>query len=122
MDVSSRSPWAEFVLGPLSDDGRLLRAWRDGRTSGAGYLDDYANVAHGLLELHVASGELRWLREANRLARLAIDLFHDDERGGFYLAPTGGEELVARTKELDDHPLPSGNSMLAHVLLLLARI
>jgi len=113
----------DFLLGQLSDeDGRLRRSYRDGRTSGAGYLDDYANVAHGLLELHVASGELRWLREADRLARLAIDLFHDEVRGGFYLAPTGGEELVARTKQLDDHPLPSGNSMLAHVLLRLARI
>jgi uncharacterized protein YyaL (SSP411 family) len=113
----------EFLLGPLSDEeGRLRRSYRDGRTSGAGYLDDYANVAHGLLELHVATGELRWLEEAHRLARVAVDLFADDERGGFYLAPAGGEELVARTKELDDHPLPSGNSMLAHVLLRLARI
>jgi uncharacterized protein YyaL (SSP411 family) len=113
----------EFLLGPLSDgDGRLRRSFRDGRTSGAGYLDDYANVAHGLLELHVATGELRWLREAHRLARLAIELFADDERGGFFLAPADGEQLVARTKELDDHPLPSGNSMLAHVLLRLARI
>ena len=113
----------DFLLGPLSDeDGRLRRSYRDGRTSGSGYLDDYANVAHGLLELHVATGELRWLREADRLARLAIELFHDEERGGFYLAPAGGEQLVARTKELDDHPLPSGNSMLAHVLLRLARI
>ena len=113
----------EFLLGPLSDaDGRLRRSRRDGRTSGPGYLDDYANVAHGLLELHVATGELRWLRDANRLARLAVELFFDDERGGFYLAPADAEELVARTKELDDHPLPSGNSMLAHVLLRLARI
>jgi uncharacterized protein len=113
----------EFLLGPLSDDeGRLRRSRRDGRTSGPGYLDDYANVAHGLLELHVATGELRWLREANRLARLAVELFFDDERGGFFLTPTDGEQLVARTKELDDHPLPSGNSMLAHVLLRLARI
>jgi uncharacterized protein YyaL (SSP411 family) len=113
----------EFLLGPLSDDeGRLRRSRRDGRTSGPGYLDDYANVAHGLLELHVATGEIRWLREANRLARLAVELFFDDERGGFFLTPTDGEQLVARTKELDDHPLPSGNSMLAHVLLRLARI
>ncbi len=113
----------EFLLGPLSDaKGRLQRSRRDGRTSGAGYLDDYANVAHGLLELHVATGELRWLREAHRLALLAVELFADDEHGGFFLSPADGEELVARTKELDDHPLPSGNSMLAHVLLRLARI
>ena len=113
----------EFLLGPLSDDdGRLRRSYRDGRTSGAGFLDDYANVAHGLLELHVATGDARWLAEAARLARLAVELFADEEHGGFYLSPAGGERLVARTKELDDHPLPSGNSMLAHVLLRLARI
>jgi hypothetical protein len=114
---------AEFLLGPLSDeDGRLRRSWREGRTSGPGYLDDYANVAHGLLELHIASGELRWLLEAHRLGQLAVDLFADDEHGGFFLSPAGGERLVARTKDLDDHPLPSGNSMLAHVLLRLARL
>jgi uncharacterized protein YyaL (SSP411 family) len=113
----------EFLLGPLSDEeGRLLRSWRDGRTSGAAFLDDYANVAHGLLELHVSTGDPRWLHEANRLARLAVELFGDEEHGGFFLSPASGERLVARTKELDDHPLPSGNSMLAHVLLRLARI
>jgi uncharacterized protein YyaL (SSP411 family) len=113
----------EFLLGPLSDEGgRLRRSYREGRTSGAGYLDDYANVAHGLLELHVATGESRWLHEANRLARLAVELFGDEDHGGFFLAPADGERLVARTKELDDHPLPSGNSMLAHVLIRLSRI
>ena len=117
----ARAGSREFLLGPLSDaDGRLLRSRREGRTSGTAYLDDYANVAHGLLELHVATGDLRWLREANRLARLAVELFADDEHGGFFLSPAGAERLVARTKELDDHPLPSGNSMLAHVLLRLA--
>ena len=113
----------EFLLGPLTgEDGRLRRSFRDGRTSGDGYLDDYANVAHGLLELHIATGELRWLREARRIAQLAVELFGDEEHGGFFLSPADGEQLVARTKELDDHPLPSGNSMLAHVLLRLARI
>ncbi len=121
--VDAGTRLGEFLLGPLSDDqGRILRSYRDGRTSGAGYLDDYANVAHGFLELHVATGEGRWLHEANRLARLAIELFADDEHGGFFLSPADGERLVARTKELDDHPLPSGNSMLAHVLIRLSRI
>jgi uncharacterized protein len=113
----------EFLLGPLSDgEGRLWRSFREGQVRNSGYLDDYANVAHGLLELHVASGDLRWLEEANRLARLAVELFGDEARGGFFLAPRHGEQLVAPKKEFDDHPLPSGNSMLAHVLLRLARI
>jgi uncharacterized protein YyaL (SSP411 family) len=113
----------EFLLGSLSrDDGRLSRSWRESKVSGEGFLDDYANAAHGLLELHVATGEIRWLREARRLALLAVELFGDPAHGGFFLAPTGGEELVARTKGLDDNPIPSGNSMLAHVLLRLSRI
>jgi hypothetical protein len=112
-----------FLLGPLSDDrGRLWRSLRAGRTSGTGFLDDYANVAHGLYELHVATGELRWLEEARRLALLAVELFADDEHGGFFLAPAEAEQLVARKKDVFDHPIPSGNSMLAYVLLRLARI
>jgi uncharacterized protein YyaL (SSP411 family) len=112
-----------FLLGELSsDDGRLFRTWREGRASIPGYLEDYADVAHGLIELHVATGDLRWLEEANRLARLAVDLFADEERGGFFMAAHDAEQLVARKKDLDDNPVPSGNSMLAHVLLRLARI
>ena len=118
-----RARLAEFLLGPLSTpDGRLHRTWREGVAKGTGYLSDYADVAHGLIELHVATGELRWLLEAHRLARLAVDLFGDDERGGFFQAPRDGEQLVARKKELDDHPTPSGNAMLAYVLLRLGRI
>jgi uncharacterized protein len=113
---------AEFLLGPLSEGGRLRRSYRDGKATGTGYLDDYANVAHGLYELHVATGELRWLEESRRLAELAVELFRDDERGGFFLTPSDGEALVVRTKDLDDNPIPSGNSMLAYVLMRLARI
>jgi hypothetical protein len=113
---------AAFLLGPLSEDGRLHRSYREGKTTGTGYLDDYANVAHGLYELHVATGDLRWLAESRRLALLALELFADDERGGFFLTPADGEVLVVRTKDLDDNPIPSGNSMLAYVLLRLARI
>jgi hypothetical protein len=106
----------------LLDADPLWRTMRDGRARHPAYLDDYANVAHGLIELHVATGDLRWLLAARRLAREAVDLFADDERGGFFLAPRGGEELVAQRKELDDNPTPSGNSMLAFVLLRLARM
>ena len=60
--------------------------------------------------------------ESRRLALLAVELFADEERGGFFLTPADGEQLVARQKDLDDNPTPSGNSMLAFVLLRLARI
>jgi uncharacterized protein YyaL (SSP411 family) len=114
---------ATFLLGPLSDDdGRLLRSSRDGRASGTAYLDDYADAAYGLIELHVATGELRWLLEAHRLALLAVELFVDEERGGFYLSPADADTRVPRTKDLQDTPIPAGNSMLALVLLRLGRI
>jgi uncharacterized protein len=114
---------AEFLLGPLSTSaGRLFRSWRAGQAKHAGVLEDYADVANGLYELHVATGELRWLEESRRLALLAVALFGDDERGGFFLTPSDGEQLVSRKKDFDDHPTPSGNSMLAYVLLRLARL
>ena len=100
----------------------VRRSFRDGKASGPGFLDDHANLAHALYELHVATGDLRWLRESLRLARRAVELFADERRGGFYLTPAEGEQLVARPKDLEDHPLPAGNSMLAYVLLRLARI
>jgi uncharacterized protein len=116
------------LLGAAVDLGELLcadplwRTLRDGRAKHPAYLDDYANVAHGLYELHVASGDLRWLRESRRLALSAVEVFGDPERGGFFLSPADGEKLVARQKSFDDNPTPAGNSMLAFVLLRLARI
>ena len=74
------------------------------------------------MELHTATGEPRFLLDAYRLARIALTLFADDEHGGFFQAPVDGERLVARKKEVDDHPTPSGNAMFAYVLLRLARI
>jgi uncharacterized protein len=113
---------AASELGEVLAVDPLWRTLRDDRAKYPAYLEDYANVAHGLYELHVATGDLRWLREARRLALLAVDLFGDPDRGGFFLAPGDGEQLVARQKAFDDNPTPSGNSMLAFVLLRVTRI
>jgi uncharacterized protein YyaL (SSP411 family) len=113
---------AAVELGELLAAEPLWRTLRDGRRKYPAYLDDYANVAHGLYELHVATGELRWLRESRRLALRAVELFGDPERGGFFLTPSDGEQLVARQKAFDDNPTPAGSSMLAFVLLRLSRI
>jgi len=114
---------ADFLLGPMSDErGRLHRTFRAGEAKIDGYLEDYANVSNGLLELYNATGELRYLDEADRLARLAVELFGDEGGGGFFFTAADAEQLVVRKKELLDQPTPSGNSMLAYVLLRLARI
>jgi uncharacterized protein YyaL (SSP411 family) len=114
---------AEFLLGPLSDEGGgLLRSYRAGEARIPAYLEDYANVANGLVELSWATGELRWLDEARRLAGVLVERFADPAHGGFYVDAPDGDGLVARRKEFDDHPTPAGNSMAAFVLLRLARI
>src|SRR5205085_1384963 len=101
--VLERADWVEaaerlgeFLLGPLSaPEGRLHRTWRGGVAKGTGYLEDYADVANGLYELHVATGELRWLEESHRLARVAGALFADEELGGFFATPGDPEQLGA---------------------------
>ena len=104
--------------GMTGEGGRLFRTYRDGAAKIEGYLEDYADVANGLIELHWSTADLRWLEQAHSLAGLA-DAFADDERGGYFVDRHG---LVARRKEFDDHPTPSGNSMIAFVLLRLARV
>jgi uncharacterized protein YyaL (SSP411 family) len=120
--ASNKLLQAAVELGELLCAEPLWRTLRDGRAKYPAYLDDYANVANGLYELHVATGELRWLRESRRLALAAVELFADPDRGGFFLTPADGEPLVARQKAFDDNPTPAGSSMLAFVLLRLARI
>jgi uncharacterized protein YyaL (SSP411 family) len=110
---------ARFLQEEMTgENGLLFRTYRDGAAKIEGYLEDYANVANGLLELHWATGDLRWLKEARAVADRA-ERFWDEERGGYFVDDHG---LIARRKEFDDHPTPSGNSMTAFVLLRLGRI
>ena len=114
---------ARFLLGRMTgDDGRLRRTYRDGSARIPAYLDDHAAVCHGLLELALATGEPEWLAPARQLADAAVARFADERNGGFFQSASDAEQLVAPHKELDDNPTPSGNSLLAHVLIRIARI
>jgi len=115
---------AGFLLtGMRGPDGRLRRTAMNGRASEiTAYLDDYGAVSLGLLGLYRATGEQRWLREAEALVAIVREQFTDRELGGFYYTPADGERLIARHKELDDNPTPSGQSLMATVLLQLARL
>ena len=114
---------ATFLLEAMTDDrGRLLRSARDGAGRIPAFLDDHGAVALGLLELYTATGERRWLDAAERLVASVRERFADAERGGFFYTAADGEQLIARHKELDDNPTPSGQSLMATVLLRLARL
>jgi uncharacterized protein YyaL (SSP411 family) len=114
---------AEFVLTQMRDpDRRLLRSYKDGRAHLGAYLEDHAFLLEALLRLYESSFEVRWFEQAQALAETMIERFGDPERGGFYSTASDHEELIARRKEVGDHPIPSGNSSAAMGLLRLAAL
>ena len=116
---------AGFLLRELRTPGnRLLRSWAAASLTGDApqaklnaYLEDYANVVDGLVELYQLTFELRWLQAAQELADTMIEQFWDDHYGGFYQTSADHEALVARPKDFVDNATPSGNSVAADVLL-----
>jgi uncharacterized protein len=102
---------AELVLSRMRPDGRLRRVWKDGRASQAGLLDDHAFLIQGLLDLHEATQDPRWLSEAIALAAALERRFWDEDAGGFFQTPHDGEALLAREKPANDGAEPSGNAV-----------
>jgi uncharacterized protein YyaL (SSP411 family) len=114
---------AGFVLDSMRDEeGRLLRTYKDGRAHLNAYLEDHAFMLEALLVLYESTFEQRWFDQARTLAETTIARFGDPERGGFFSTSEDHEELIARRKEIGDHPIPSGNSAAAFGLLRLAAL
>ncbi len=114
---------ARFVLSQMRrPDGRLLRRWRQAEAAHPGYLDDYAFLVWGLLELYEATLDASVLEEALGINQTMMELFWDQGEGGFYLASHENEALIARLKEDHDGATPSGNSVAALNLLRLGRM
>ena len=102
-------------------DGRLRRSFKDGRALHSGVLEDYANLAEGLLALYEATFDERWYVAARELADQILDHFVDPA-GGFFDTADDHESLITRPKSLQDNAVPSGNAMAATVLLKLAAL
>ena len=113
---------AEFVLGNLYRDGRLLRTYRDGRAKGDAFLEDYAFYADGLLALYESTFDIRWFHAALELADTLCQQFWDEDDGGFFDTSKDHETLVSRPKEVTDNAIPAGNSVTIELLLRLARL
>jgi len=119
---------AEFVLRDLREEGdgasgpRLLRTYKDGEAKLNAYLEDHAFLLEALLTLYEATFEPRWFAAARELADTMIERFADEQRGGFFETSSDHERLVARRKDLEDHPIPSGNASAALGLLRLATL
>jgi uncharacterized protein YyaL (SSP411 family) len=114
---------AHFVLTDMRDsEGRLLRTWKDGQGKLNAYLEDHAFLVEALLTLYESTFEPGWFGAARELADTMIERFADEENGGFFETSVDHERLVARRKDLEDHPIPSGNSSAAYGLLRLAAL
>jgi uncharacterized protein YyaL (SSP411 family) len=103
-------------------DGRLLARYREGEAAYLGYLDDYAFLVWGLIELYQASFDTKYLELAVRLNADMIQYFGDADKGGYFIYGNDSEELIARPKEVYDGAMPSGNSVAALNLLRLGRL
>jgi uncharacterized protein YyaL (SSP411 family) len=113
---------AEFLLAKLrTPDGRLLRTYRLGQAKLPAYLEDYAFLTHGLLRLHAATDDPRWLREARGLTDRMLADFADREEGGFFFTAGDHESLLARPKDPIDGALPSSNGVAVLDLLAIHR-
>ena len=113
---------ADFLLQNLrSDEGRLLRRWRHGEAAIPGFLEDYAFVIWGLLELFQATSDPQRLKTALDLATEMDDLFRDNE-GGYFDSGRDAETVLVRSKSIQDGACPAGSSVAALVLLHLGRL
>ena len=111
----------EFLLNNLRTDGQLRRSWRNNKTTDEVFLEDYASLILGLLELYQTDFDNIWFASALKLTDEMIERFSDLE-GGFFDSPSDGETLVFRPKGLQDNAIPSGNALACEALLKLAAL
>jgi len=114
---------AEFVWRDMRDgDGRLLRTYNRGQARLNAYLEDHAFLLEALLTLYETTFDPRWFGAARELADTILARFADPENGGFFATADDHEPLIARRKELEDAPIPSGASSAAVGLLRLGAL
>ena len=119
--IASAQKASQFILDKMVDsEGRLVRTYTDGQAKLNAYVEDYACFVDGLLAIHRATGQQKWLDEAVRIQAKQDELFWDDQTGGYFYTSSDHEKLLARAKKPTDGAMPSGNSVAAGNLLYLA--
>jgi uncharacterized protein len=120
--VEAAAGCAEFLLGTLRRDGRLLRTYRAGAARIGAFLEDHALLCGALLALYEATFDARWVSEARTLADAMLEHFWDADEQRFYDTPGDGESLVVRPRDVFDNATPSGNSASVAALLRLTEL
>jgi hypothetical protein len=117
LQVAQRN--ADFILRELVVEGRLRRSWRQGQTSPEVFLEDYASLILGLLDLYQSDFNPRWFAAAQKLTGEMIEQFHDTS-GGFFDTTRDAETVLLRPKDLQDNATPCGNALAVDALLKMA--
>ncbi|HEY6426926.1 MAG TPA: hypothetical protein VIX84_06815, partial [Acidimicrobiales bacterium] len=108
---------AEFLWGAMFHDERLMRSWQGGRARHLAVASDYAWLVEACMRLSEWTGAARWRARALQATAQLLDLFWDDDAGGFFTTGNDAETLVVRPKEFSDGATPSGNSVAVMALL-----
>jgi len=117
LQAATRS--AEFLLNEMRPNGQLRRSWREGKTTNEVFLEDYAALILGLLELYQTDFNVRWFKSARELADEMIEKFSDPQ-GGFFDTPNDSKTLLIRPKDIQDNATPSGNALACEALIKIA--
>jgi uncharacterized protein YyaL (SSP411 family) len=121
--TAAASKAADFILQNLTtENGRLLKRYRKGKSGLTAHLNDYAFMVWGLIELYQATYETNYLKHAIDLNAKMLAHFWDLQNGGLFLTADDGEKLLVRSKEIYDGAIPSGNSVAVLNLLRLAHM
>src|SRR5215208_4719668 len=114
---------ADFLVTRMRDEeGRLLRTYNRGRARLPAVLEDHAFLLEALLTLYETTFDPRWFAEARALADAILERFLDRENGGFFSTAADHRGLIARRKDVEDNPIPAGQSAACLGLLRLAAL
>jgi len=115
---------ANFIENNFIDsDGRMTRSWYSGKSKIDGLLNDYAYTADAFISLYQLTFEEKWLTQAKNLTELVLKEFSQEDTPLFWYLPGNYKDLqlskISRILETNDGVEPSGNSIMAKVLLIL---
>lgn len=117
--IDSATRAADYIHSHLWKNNRLLATARNNHAHLNAYLDDYAFVISGLIELLQSRWDSKWLQWAQQLADVLIEQFEDEHSGGFFFTSHDHEQLIQRSKSYSDDATPSGNGIAAESLFVL---
>ena len=121
LDIALKN--GNFIVNTqMSDDGKLLHSYKDGRSTINAYLEDYSLTISAFIRLYEATFDTKWITYSEKLTEYAIAHFYDTKSGMFFFTSNLDPELVARKMEINDNVIPASNSVMANSLFDLGTI